>query len=328
MDNNKQLPNGQNTTPVNQNGEGEYQIILPCDVKNFRGFVAGLLGKPKETKGEIEGTFELSPLEISNICHLITQRVSRQNDSSLINLVITVHYDDGDSVSHHNIQDFENYHPSTSCTPVGISLDFTYLIKFQGKDVHEKQEINVSIETDAEWGHKRIKRWFRSGLFMFSILHTERTWASDIAGLIRGYATGLIKKPSSVRTFIFKHDTELITYLCITVFTLVSIFWCLHTLNILSTTAGEQTQYDLTRYWVSSITIFIVLGALLFSVNNFFQFHVVLREESHITLTDSDKKRIDKRKKSLLKNWIIYIFGWIFNISAGIISTLMFNQFF
>lgn len=318
MNENNNLPGeSKNTTVQNNNQDGTYQVVLPCNVKEFGGFVAGLLGKPQETKGEIEGTFKLTPKEIANICHLVTQRVSRQNESSLINLGVTVHYDDGDSVTHHNLADFESYHPTTACKPVGISIDFVYLIKFQGREVPEKQEIHVSIETDIEHGHHRVKRWFRSGIFMFRILHTERTWASDISGLLKGHATTIIKKPSKIVNFIIENDSELITYLSVLIFLSVLFFWSTHTLSLLDNIPAD---FSLERYWVKTVTIFAFLLGVLVTVTHFFQFNITLRATSSILLTQSDLDNASISERKYTRKWHIYFLGWFFEALAGFLA--------
>ena len=324
MSKDSNLPSESQNTAMDIQPKGTFQVVLPCAAEDFRGFVAGLLGKPQETKGEIEGVFQLTPKEIVNICHLVTQRISRQNEASLITMGITAHYDDGDSVTHHNIQDFESYHPTTPCKPVGISIDFIYLIKFQGRDVPEKQEINVSVETDMEYGHRRVKRWFRSGIFVYRILHTERTWATDISGLLKGHAASIIKTPSAIVKFISQYNSELITYLGILIFSLVMIFWSSHTIPILENPEVYFKVYSgqsLTKYWIVSITTFSLLLAVLTAINSFFQYHVTLRPASTIVLTEADKKNITKTNTQSVRNWILYALGWIANLTAGVVAT-------
>ena len=237
---------------------------------------------------------------------------------------ITVHYDDGDSVTHHNYSDFESYHPTTPCKPVGISIDFIYLIKFQGRDVPEKQEIHVSIETDLEYGHHRIKRWFRGGIFLFRILHTERTWATDIAGLLKGHAATIVKKPSSLVNFIIQNNSELIMYLSIVIFSTVLLFWSSHTMSLLD---NPIANLSLEKYWVRSVTIFSILFAFLLAVTNFFQYHISLSQSSMILLTENDIKNQEKIGRKYFWIWVVYIFGWLLNILAGVIASYLYSKF-
>lgn len=322
------MNNNENNLPIEDAGmhisrstqDESYSVVLPCDPKQFGGFIAGLLGKPQEKTGTIEGSFQINQKEISNICHLVIQRVKRQNESTLIQLAITVHYDDGDSVSHHNINDFENYHPTTDCKPVGISIDFRYLIKFQGKDFAEKQEINVSIETQMEFGHHRVKRWFRSGLFMYRILHTERTWASDISGLLKGHAESIIKKPSAIVNFIANHDTELINYFSLVVFLVFLYYWVNHTL------VQVDQMGNLTSYWVKSFASFSLIITILIAINQFFQYHISLRRSSLLVLTEKDIKNQTKSNTNYFWACSIYALGWVSNVLAGVFSTYLYTN--
>ena len=123
--------------------EEPYYVVLPCEIKDFNRFVAELLGKPQELKGEIEGTFEINHKEISNVYYLLEQRMRNQHGQAPINFVITVFYSDGTSATHNNIPDFERYIPINSCHPISVLINAIYLIKFEGRMIPEKQEVDV-----------------------------------------------------------------------------------------------------------------------------------------------------------------------------------------
>lgn len=214
-------------------------------------------------------------------------------------------------------------HSTFNCKPVGISIDFIYLIKFQGKDVPEKQEIHVSIETDMEHGHHRVKRWFRSGIFMFRILHTERTWAADISGLLKGHATSIIKKPSKLINFIIENDSELITYLSIAVFLIVVACWSSHTISIID---NPIASFSLEKYWVKTFTIFTLLIGVLLSISHFIQYHITLRPSSTILLTEKDSLKETKASSKYLWVWVAYISGLILNVASGVLATYLYEH--
>ena len=69
----------------------------------------------KNSVGEIEGTFKIAHRDVTNIYHLLEQRMAKQNDASLVHFAVTVYYNDGNSVVHNNIGDFEKFHPTTKC---------------------------------------------------------------------------------------------------------------------------------------------------------------------------------------------------------------------
>lgn len=330
MTNGKDLSSESDNTQVSQHKpKEEYHVVLPCEVKDFRNFVAGLLGKPQEVKGEVDGSFQVTHAEISNFCHLVTQRVDRQNDSSLINQGITVFYDDGNSVTHHNVRDFEAYYPTTKCIPIGISIDFTYLIKFQNKQTPEKQEINISFDTDSERAMQRIGRWFHSGLFTYRILHTERTWASDISGLLKSHAETIMVKESPLVKFIRKYESEITLNTGLIVFVAIVILWCRSTLSMLDNPEvffKHFTDTSINKYWVISATIISVMVAVLYSIKNFFETNISLQSSSLIVLTDKDQERQNKKNSRYILRWLLYISGWFMSILSGIVSTYIYNN--
>lgn len=324
------MPSELDNTQVSQHKpKEEYHVVLPCEVKDFRNFVSGLLGKPQEAKGEVDGFFQITNKEISNFCHLVTQRVGRQNDSTLINQGITVFYDDGNSITHHNVEDFEAYYPTTKCFPIGISIDFTYLIKFQNKQTPEKQEINISFDTDAERAIHRVGRWFSSGFFTYRILHTERTWASDISGLLKSHAETIMVKQAPLTKFIRRYEDEITTNIGLIVFTIVTLFWCRSTLTMLDNPEvffGQFTSTSINKYWVISATTLSILVTFLYAIKCFFESNISLQSSSLIVLTDKDQERQRKKNSGYLVRWLMYISGWFMSIVAGIVSTYIYTN--
>ncbi len=53
------LPEGEKGKVEVHQAEEQYQLVLPCDVKDFKQFVSGLLGKPQEERGRVIGGFHV-----------------------------------------------------------------------------------------------------------------------------------------------------------------------------------------------------------------------------------------------------------------------------
>ena len=133
---------------IDHESAGKIPMVIPCEVSEFGNFVMGLLGKPQTIKGQEEGVFDISPKDISNVYHLIDQRITKQNDGQLVHFEVKVIYDNGASVTHKRVEDFEAYYPTDNGFPVEIALSFHYLIKFNDRDVPEKQEINFVFSSN------------------------------------------------------------------------------------------------------------------------------------------------------------------------------------
>lgn len=307
-------------TPANKSGDGIQYVMLPCEPKHFRGFIAGLLGQPQTTSGYVDGVFRVNMHDIVNVCHLVTQRVSKQNDSSLIHIAIAAHYSDGNSVTHNTLKAFESYHQTTNSHPIAISISFSYLIKFIDREHPEKQEVSILLTTDAEFRHEtRPKIWFQSGLFSFQITHTEITWATDIAGLLKNHANSIIDKSSGMKKFFSRHADEMLGYWCSFVF--------LGMLAVVAFSATElhrngsiSTVQDATRYL--SVTACIVLGlvTMLGTIERFFSFHIHLRSPSFIVLTEKDKEHVAKVERKQRNAWIAHGVGWAAGLASGVLS--------
>ncbi|SFC77590.1 hypothetical protein [Collimonas sp. OK412] len=308
----------------NENGKPEYQVVLPCDVKNFRSFVSGLLGKPQELRYELPGVYKVHPQQVANIYHLINQRVEKQNAGSLIHFEIAVNYDDGNSVTHHNIPDFESFHPTTKCYPIEITLTFIYLIQFVGKEAPEKQEIQVSISTDVERSRFQAVNWYSGGLFAVRIQHTERTWASDIGGLLKNHAENMVDKATRVKQFLSRRGDELIASFLLVVFIATLCAWTYQTLGRLD--KHPFNEITTQKYFVLSLTIFVVLGSILNVIKRYFESFVYLGAQSYIALTDNDNTRMKKEETKLGRKYLLYVTGWLLGLASGILSNYIYSH--
>ncbi|MEN6586154.1 MAG: hypothetical protein ABFE02_08960 [Sulfuricella sp.] len=306
--------------------DGKNFVMLPCEAKDFSKFIAGLLGKPQETTGRSEGIFRVTNVEVANIFHLVNQRMAKQNDSTLIHFAITVHYSDGTSVTHNTVAAFENYHPIVNSYPIAISVNFNYLIKFNGRDIPEKQEITVVISTDPDFGIEGRFHWFQSGLFLYKISHTEITWATDIAGLLKNHAENIISKSSKLKTFIFRNADELLSFWFTTIFVVIMVFWGLSANSIYASNAITSIS-GAVRYLSVSMAIFLSLGAVLYSIHHFYEMKFHLRSPSFIILTNKDTEHVTKIEKNNTVLWIGYILGWVLGLASGVLSNYLYSIF-
>lgn len=189
----------------------EYAIVLPCDPGHFTDFVAGLLGKPQTIRNRFTGPFDISREDIENFYHLVLQRVTQQNEGTLIQFSVRVVYDDSSSVLLNSIEDFRHYNEIRPISSVAAHLSWSFLVRFQDRDVPEKQQIDVSIECQGHsaFGDDDIPVivWNEGagGVISFRIQHTARTWGADIEALLTGHIQTLIQKPPKFRRFVSRH---------------------------------------------------------------------------------------------------------------------------
>jgi hypothetical protein len=194
-------------------------VLLPCEPDQFRDFIAGLLGKPQVIGRVIRGPFNVGRNDIENLYHLIDQRISSQNDATLIQFTARIVFDDSSSVLLNSFADFVSYKEVKPLVSKSVNLSWTYLIKFRNKSVFEKQQIDVSciadysredIFHDFDVSGLVFKRQFgpasESGNIILRISHTDRTWGTDIEALLTGHLQTLILVDSKFRQFVRKYS--------------------------------------------------------------------------------------------------------------------------
>lgn len=329
MDNIENLPRIEKNSDTQLVGKGEetpYYVVLPCEVKDFRQFVSGLLGKPQELRGELEGTFTIGHREISNIYHLLEQRMAKQNDASLVHFAITVYYNDGNSVVHNNVRDFESYHPTTKCYATGVATSATYLIKFRGHETPEKQEIEVYFAIDPEF-RRDYPRWFEGGIFEYRIVHTERTWATDIAGLLANHGATVVEKVHGFKHFIRTYGDQIAIYFS-QIVVLVSVFvWAGVALNTLSqTTADLQSIKAFVGFGIRSIAALVLLGVVLGFVRTYVESTAFFGRGSGILFTDDDRKRYAVIAGKKTWGMVRYVGVQGLSLVSGVVSNIIYSK--
>lgn len=152
----------------------------------------------------IEGSFEIELGDIKGLYYLIEERVSQQNKGLLGQFTTKIIYDDSSSVLLSSIESLSNYSENRAITPVRVECTWQYLIKFQDKNVPEKQEIEVRIFV-ARGGFSILRMPSSSSGFSITIKHTARTWATDIELMLAEHCKNLLllsPRRSKLSTFV------------------------------------------------------------------------------------------------------------------------------
>ncbi len=170
--------------------------------------MSGLLGKPQTIQRALSGDFLIRRDDLLGLHHLIWQRVTDQNEGTLIQFVATLHYDDGLSVEIGSVVEFENYAEVRAHTTKHVSLSWVYLIKFRGRKNPERQQIEVTFrkgrvgdamfDVDFETTRRIIEyRTIHRGgppMVFVKISHTMRSWGMDMESLISDHLRVFLKE--------------------------------------------------------------------------------------------------------------------------------------
>jgi hypothetical protein len=189
----------------------DYSLTLPVERDQLALFIAGLLGKPQTIERFIRGPFEVKRSDLENLYHLIEQRISSQNKSSLVGFTAKIVYHDNSSVLLNSLIQLQTYNEVKPLASTAIHLNWIYLIQFNNRNVLEKQQIELSImandldadiEIDREFGRRVAITRHYSGLMQLRISHTDRTWGADLEALLTGYLDQFRIRLSGVRKFV------------------------------------------------------------------------------------------------------------------------------
>lgn len=321
---NELTPKNSSNLIKDENRPGEFKVVLPCEVSEFGEFISGLLGKSQIMEGSIAGAIDVTAQDIKNIYELIQQRVTAQNKGGRVNLEITVFYSDGNSVTHNNWGDFDNFYPIDEAYPIEVLLSVSYLIEFNHTPSAQKQSIEVSLSAEFnKWKDRKRVRYFDAGA-QYRIEYTDRTWASDIAGLLKSHFTKLVDKPTSLKSLFFNNLDEITETLGVIVLVVTFASWGLFTAENTPVFSNQET---LIAYLAKSFALMVVLWGLIKSLNIYFKTHVYVERTSSIILVDRDRKSFEKRKKKMGNRLMIYFGSWIMSIIAGLVSSHIYTKF-
>lgn len=302
--------------------EGSYQVVLPCAPNEFSSFIAALLGKPKTLKGVVSGHFSINSKQISNFCHLIQQKVISQNSGSLINLSISVYYRNGMSVTHHNPDDFESFHPTHISLPSTVVISMTYLLQFNGRTTPEKQEIEIILSTDRDGSREERTHWSHSGMCKYVINHTDTSWATDVSHLIKSHAETIVEKPGRTREYLTENFGEILGFGNSVIFVSLMIFWA----SIANERIPALDNLDSKiLFIINSAVTLIAAYSVCKGVVRWIDMNLSLFGRSYICLTQKDFEIKKKEESNYSRRWLYYIGGWIINISCGVISSIVFK---
>jgi hypothetical protein len=185
-------------------------IVLPCPPDQFREFIAGLLGRPQTISRYFVEPIEVGRADAENLYHLLEQRISSQNDATLVQFTARIVYDDDSSVLLNSFSDFAAYQEIKPLMSTGLHLSWTYLVQFQNKSFPEKQTIDVSFRAQPAdgsdvryinevWSFPGIRQPYLPAYIR--IQHTDRTWGTDIEALLSGQIKTLEQAVSRARRF-------------------------------------------------------------------------------------------------------------------------------
>jgi len=331
-----------------------YEVTLPCSPEDFRDFIGGLLGKPQTAEHRLRGSYEVDLATLTNLHHLVDQRLHQQNDAHLVQFIAKILYEDDSSVLLNSFEDFSRFqevHPKIS---VGVSLTWIYLITFQRRKVPEKQQIDVTF---SQTGSFLMGGAFSSPQrihdIQISVSYTERTWGQDIQSLLSGHLRGLLKPVSPVRRWAARHN-ELLGLGSAVAFVLSSALGVLlaseafvksqietasklfrepgstfahvaERLDYLIALTGQglwpRFSFAAVALLLLALVLSVVFGAMVSAIAE-------LRPRSFVLLTEAARAYRTRQMESDRRAWLVKLFSIAASLTGGVVSNILYSKYF
>lgn len=185
-------------------------LTLPFTGDQFRTFIRNLLGSPQAINGIVEGAFEVTVEDFVSLHHLLIQRVEQQNYGVLVQFSASLGFSDDSTVELNSIEELATYKEIRPIITQAVHLTWVFLVKFQDKDVPERQTIQVSFPTLTEFarmvsdlGPRRLLTVSgRYSGISFRVEHTARTWGADIEALLQSHLRTFTKNEAPIQLFV------------------------------------------------------------------------------------------------------------------------------
>jgi hypothetical protein len=172
-----------------RDGDGNLQIHIP--ERDFGEFIQGLLSQPRSIRRVWLRIFDVDFMFARHLNELLKQRVQSQQVSNMVSFQSSIHFLDGRVLTLTSWEAFDAFNDNSDSSTTKLELIWSYLVKFPGKAIPEKQTIAVRITTggNSESGRRKDMVARFAKLFIIDddnsgigvrIDYTELTWGIDI----------------------------------------------------------------------------------------------------------------------------------------------------
>lgn len=320
-------------------------VQLPYDEEQFRDFLRSLLGSSQSLSSFIEGPFVVDREQIASLYHLLQQRISQQNAGTLAHFSAAISQSDGTTVELQSVDELYTYNEVRDVTTTAVQLIWDFVIQFPEKSSPEKQRIVISIATQQFdiidqplFPPQYVRISPRSGIAV-RIEHTERTWGSDILGLLTSHIKSLSLPGSRWRKFL-RDKTWMIIIPFLILFmggSIVSIFVASNrfgdSLQIPFDSPDSEKLSHITEIvssgnWAEfyiAVVVFLLFAwivAAVFAI--LIDIAAVKYDRSAVVLTRNDQRAWEKIQGKDRVQWLRFASVVVLNIVVGVSANALF----
>jgi hypothetical protein len=116
-------------------------VAFPATPEKIGKFISGLLGQPQTISRQTSAIFDVDLSWFNHLHALIEQRIRQQNDAARTAFRAKIFYDGDLTRTIESVEGLQHFAETKKVRSTGIELHWSYVIKFPGKELPEKQEI-------------------------------------------------------------------------------------------------------------------------------------------------------------------------------------------
>jgi len=337
-----------------QHGSDEHmpsQITLNSNAEDIQSLVIRILGRGLISRIIGSGFFTLRHEDIFDLHRRVTQRVTSQNESRLVDFYCKYVFSDNSEELIPSDKDFSSFRYLGTKRPRRVELNYAFLIRFGSRD-YEKQQLTVEIDVRdlrRKIGASRRKfqsevkestDWFDTGSIALNIEYTDPIWANDIRNLFEQYTNEKLQK-SKLISGTYRLLTIWSPYPEMTLSMLGMIYFIGSSFGSSERQALRERLLNVSTGSLGSLSEridFLVTGSepdstrlmLVFSVAFVMPLLLItmLRKavevalpQSHIILNERNEMDFRRDQRSVVKKFLIYTGSFLVAVTAGVLAT-------
>jgi hypothetical protein len=190
--------------------DGTELVSIPVSGRALANFLVDLLGQRRSTERIFRGDrFTVDHNWLINLHLILDQRIVSQNEGQLVSFKANIYYDNGRISNVFTYDGFSAYRDISSDVCVGVEMSWMYLIKFPGKELPEKQEVNFAISVDEKYKERKLQQKYKfseyvtlgadqQSIIRINISYSDYSWGEDILSQIARYVESSLRKPDFI----------------------------------------------------------------------------------------------------------------------------------
>jgi len=185
-------------------------LSIPVSGKALATFIGELLGQRRTTEKAFRNySFTVNLDWLINLHLIIDQRITAQNVGGIAAFKGSFYFDTGRVHNLFSYDAFVSYRDISNDVCTAVEMSWGYLVQFPGKDLPEKQEIEIKIAIDDRYKENALQDKYsftdflvlgtdRSSLIKVVIAYTDYTWGEDLLSHIGRYIESSFQRPDFI----------------------------------------------------------------------------------------------------------------------------------